>query len=153
MKISKSVDCASNATIATYDKLLFLFYKTCNLKILSAAGQEYNFNKLTPDEVDSLGVAYDFESIMHYARNTFARSATADTILPLTFQSVNIYDVHVLSSGCEYEHNEYVALLLKARRRRRARRARTDSTSGSATAFRQAISCRPTNYTSAPVGK
>jgi len=36
-------------------------------------GQEYNFNKLTPDEVNSLGQAYDFDSIMHYARNTFSR--------------------------------------------------------------------------------
>jgi tolkin protein len=36
-------------------------------------GQEYNFNKLTPDEVNSLGEAYDFDSIMHYARNTFSR--------------------------------------------------------------------------------
>ncbi len=36
-------------------------------------GQEYNFNKLTPDEVNSLGETYDFDSIMHYAKNTFSR--------------------------------------------------------------------------------
>lgn len=36
-------------------------------------GQEYNFLKMDPDEVDSLGEVYDFGSIMHYARNTFSR--------------------------------------------------------------------------------
>jgi tolkin protein len=45
-------------------------------------GQEYNFNKLTPDEVNSLQESYDFDSIMHYARNTFSRSTFLDTILP-----------------------------------------------------------------------
>lgn len=37
------------------------------------SGQEYNFNKLTEDEVDSLGLPYDYDSIMHYARNTFSK--------------------------------------------------------------------------------
>ncbi|KAK2192635.1 hypothetical protein NP493_27g02025 [Ridgeia piscesae] len=45
-------------------------------------GQEYNFNKLSSNEVESLGEAYDFESIMHYARNTFSRGTYVDTILP-----------------------------------------------------------------------
>lgn len=45
-------------------------------------GQEYNFNKLTGEEVNSLGENYDFDSIMHYARNTFSRSTFLDTILP-----------------------------------------------------------------------
>ena len=38
-------------------------------------GQEYNFLKMEPGEVDSLGEVYDFGSIMHYARNTFSRWA------------------------------------------------------------------------------
>ena len=46
------------------------------------AGQEYNFNKLTSEEVNTLGQPYDFASIMHYARNTFARGTYLDTILP-----------------------------------------------------------------------
>uniref|UniRef100_A0A8C5FRN7 Metalloendopeptidase n=1 Tax=Gadus morhua TaxID=8049 RepID=A0A8C5FRN7_GADMO len=37
------------------------------------SGQEYNFLKMEPAEVDSLGEEYDFDSIMHYARNTFSR--------------------------------------------------------------------------------
>jgi len=45
-------------------------------------GQEYNFNKLSEEEVNSLGVTYDFDSIMHYARNTFSKSTYLDTILP-----------------------------------------------------------------------
>ncbi len=47
-----------------------------------AVGQEYNFNKLALNEVNSLGEPYDFESIMHYARNTFSRGTYVDTILP-----------------------------------------------------------------------
>lgn len=45
-------------------------------------GQEYNFNKLGEEEVNSLGLKYDFHSIMHYSRNTFARTVNLDTILP-----------------------------------------------------------------------
>lgn len=40
-------------------------------------GQEYNFLKMEPGEVDSLGEVYDFDSIMHYARNTFSRWETS----------------------------------------------------------------------------
>ena len=39
----------------------------------SSIGQEYNFLKMEPAEADSLGEEYDFDSIMHYARNTFSR--------------------------------------------------------------------------------
>ncbi|XP_059056661.1 tolloid-like protein 1 [Achroia grisella] len=46
-------------------------------------GQEYNFNKLTNEEVNSLGQTYDYDSIMHYARNTFSKGTYLDTILPL----------------------------------------------------------------------
>ena len=37
---------------------------------------------MTSAEVNSLGEPYDFYSIMHYARNTFARSTYLDTITP-----------------------------------------------------------------------
>ncbi|XP_068152674.1 protein tolkin [Drosophila tropicalis] len=46
-------------------------------------GQDYNFNMLSADEVDSLGMAYDYDSIMHYARNTFSKGTYLDTILPI----------------------------------------------------------------------
>ena len=39
----------------------------------SISGQEYNFNRLTSEEVNSLGLKYDYDSIMHYARNTFSK--------------------------------------------------------------------------------
>lgn len=46
-------------------------------------GQEYNFNKLTEEEVNSLGLPYDYDSIMHYARNTFSKGTYLDTIYPI----------------------------------------------------------------------
>lgn len=54
------------------------------MKILClVAGQEYNFNKLTEEEVNSLGLPYDYDSIMHYAKNTFSKGTYLDTILPM----------------------------------------------------------------------
>ncbi|KXJ70126.1 hypothetical protein RP20_CCG024722 [Aedes albopictus] len=50
-------------------------------------GQEYNFNKLTEDEVNSLGLPYDYDSIMHYARNTFSKGTYLDTIFPIEIPS------------------------------------------------------------------
>ncbi|XP_071577832.1 tolloid-like protein 2 isoform X1 [Temnothorax nylanderi] len=47
------------------------------------SGQEYNFNKLTEEEVNSLGLPYDYDSIMHYAKNTFSKGTYLDTILPM----------------------------------------------------------------------
>lgn len=47
------------------------------------SGQEYNFNKLGADEVHSLGLAYDYHSILHYATNTFSKNASLETIVPL----------------------------------------------------------------------
>lgn len=46
-------------------------------------GQEYNFNKLTSEDVNSMGMPYDYDSIMHYARNTFSKGTYLDTILPI----------------------------------------------------------------------
>lgn len=53
-------------------------------------GQQYNFNKLTSLEVNSLGETYDYGSIMHYARNTFARATYVDTILPRKKPNIEI---------------------------------------------------------------
>ena len=43
-------------------------------------GYEGNFNKKAENEVDSLGVGYDYNSIMHYDRDFFARFAGFDTL-------------------------------------------------------------------------
>ncbi|XP_048514923.1 bone morphogenetic protein 1 isoform X1 [Athalia rosae] len=53
------------------------------------SGQEYNFNKLTEEEVNSLGLPYDYDSIMHYAKNTFSRGTYLDTILPMESNGKN----------------------------------------------------------------
>jgi len=65
--------------IQTHARRLF-FSK--NIKCL-VTGQEYNFNKLTEEEVNSLGLPYDYDSIMHYAKNTFSKGTYLDTILPM----------------------------------------------------------------------
>lgn len=52
-----------------YDSASYFSYTS----FFSFTGQEYNFLKMEPGEVDSLGEVYDFDSIMHYARNTFSR--------------------------------------------------------------------------------
>ena len=49
----------------------------------TCTGQENNFYTVAPSEVDSLGEPYDFASIMHYARNTFARLCQLLCPLPL----------------------------------------------------------------------
>lgn len=49
-------------------------------------GQEHNFNKLTNENVYTLGETYDHRSIMHYARNAYSRNGY-NTIVP----KVNIY--------------------------------------------------------------
>ncbi|XP_018804642.1 PREDICTED: dorsal-ventral patterning protein tolloid isoform X1 [Bactrocera latifrons] len=46
-------------------------------------GQEYNFDVLSPEDVDSLGLPYDYNSIMHYAKNTFAKNIYLETIQPI----------------------------------------------------------------------
>ncbi|KIH53585.1 CUB domain protein [Ancylostoma duodenale] len=58
------------------DQYVDIFYKSIQ------PGQDYNFEKSKPEEVDSLGEPYDFNSIMHYARDTFSRGTFHDTILP-----------------------------------------------------------------------
>lgn len=43
-----------------------------------------NFNTVQPEEVDSLGEPYDYESIMHYAKNTFSRFHQMDSLVSIT---------------------------------------------------------------------
>lgn len=43
-------------------------------------GYESNFRKLSDYDVDSLGVGYDYNSVMHYSRRAFSRSYRLDTI-------------------------------------------------------------------------
>ncbi|XP_048589480.1 tolloid-like protein 1 isoform X2 [Nematostella vectensis] len=45
-------------------------------------GEGHNFQKLTKAEIDSRGEEYDYKSIMHYGKNTFATSLNHVTILP-----------------------------------------------------------------------
>lgn len=50
-------------------------------------GQEFNFDKQLPGDVNTLGVPYDYDSIMHYASNTFAKPYL-DTIFPVRQSNV-----------------------------------------------------------------
>ena len=45
----------------------------------SILGQEHNFEKHSYGMIDTLGVEYDYKSIMHYGRTTFTRNGQ-DTI-------------------------------------------------------------------------
>lgn len=45
-------------------------------------GQDFNFKKMDPGEVNSLGEPYDYSSIMHYAKGTFAKTNKEETIRP-----------------------------------------------------------------------
>lgn len=47
-------------------------------------GQETNFNISSLNDVDALGLPYDFDSIMHYAKDTFSKGPFLDTIIPKT---------------------------------------------------------------------
>ncbi|XP_065890335.1 uncharacterized protein [Dysidea avara] len=44
------------------------------------AGRVHNFNKETTSSVDSLGVTYDFNSIMHYSAYAFSKSRSVKTM-------------------------------------------------------------------------
>ncbi|XP_034484402.1 dorsal-ventral patterning protein tolloid [Drosophila innubila] len=46
-------------------------------------GQEYNFDVLSPEEFDEPLLPYDYNSIMHYAKNSFSKSTYLDTITPI----------------------------------------------------------------------
>ena len=52
--------------------------------------QDYNFQKMPREEINSLGEEYDFGSIMHYSRNTFSRGPFLDTILPKLNQKTHV---------------------------------------------------------------
>lgn len=71
--------------ISNWELLLsiFVYLKRTYKQIFSFSGQEYNFNELSSQDVNSLGETYDYGSIMHYARNTFAKATYVDTILPI----------------------------------------------------------------------
>jgi len=44
------------------------------------AGRSHNFDKKTNSSVNSLGVTYDFNSIMHYSEYAFSRNRTSKTL-------------------------------------------------------------------------
>lgn len=60
-------------TSAIKGNLSISTFPQCPLTVCPSTGQEYNFLKMEPGEVDSLGEVYDFGSVMHYAKNTFSR--------------------------------------------------------------------------------
>ncbi|KAL4224243.1 hypothetical protein ACF0H5_017696 [Mactra antiquata] len=45
------------------------------------SGKEYNFDKLDPNQVDTLGVQYDYTSVMHYSKYAFSKNGNP-TIMP-----------------------------------------------------------------------
>lgn len=54
---------------------------------------ENNFAKMSTSQINSLGEEYDFSSIMHYSRNTFARTGDLDTIKPITHENQAVPEI------------------------------------------------------------
>ena len=50
---------------------------------LTSSGMDYNFKKQRSDNIDSLNVAYDYKSVMHYGKTAFGNGrVTIKTINP-----------------------------------------------------------------------
>ena len=69
------------ATLQSWTKLL-----ETNAKFKWAqfffSGEEHNFLQLSSTEIDSRNEPYDYGSIMHYGKSTFAKEVSQITILP-----------------------------------------------------------------------
>ncbi|CAK1599695.1 unnamed protein product [Parnassius mnemosyne] len=63
---------------STYNRDEFVKIIWENIK----AGKEYNFAKYTNDTVTDFGVAYDYNSVMHYPEKAFSKNGNK-TIIPL----------------------------------------------------------------------
>ncbi|XP_046443276.1 hatching enzyme 1.2-like isoform X1 [Daphnia pulex] len=51
---------------------------------------QFNFNKTTASEVTTLGLPYDYDSVMHYGKNAFAIDTTRPTIIPIPNENRNL---------------------------------------------------------------
>ena len=60
------------------------------------SGKERNFDRLPVDLVDTLGVQYDYESIMHYSRTAFSVNGQP-TVLPKRDPFANLGQRHGFS--------------------------------------------------------
>ena len=67
-----------------------VFDVSCNY-FFAFLGQEYNFNRLTSEEVNSMGLKYDYDSIMHYSRNTFSKVENIQLYINFSFFHLPLY--------------------------------------------------------------
>lgn len=58
-----------------------LFLDVC-FSLVLLAGMEPNFEKLSPTQMDDLGLDYDYRSIMHYTAYMFGKDRSRPTLLP-----------------------------------------------------------------------
>ncbi|XP_050693479.1 zinc metalloproteinase nas-6-like [Eriocheir sinensis] len=62
-----------------YDRDSKIRILTNNIK----AGMEYNFDKLGPEKIQTMGLPYDTSSLMQYGKNAFAKENGLNTIEPI----------------------------------------------------------------------
>ena len=80
-------------------------------------GYEFNFDKKEESQIDSQGVGYDYNSIMHYDRNSFARFTSFDTMrardptIPIG-QARELSELDILQTNRLYSCSEILRIKL-----------------------------------------
>lgn len=64
-----------------YVDMYFLHFFFLTYFLSNLTGMAYNFHKYGSERIDSRGVSYDYDSIMHYSSTAFANRAGAKTIV------------------------------------------------------------------------
>ena len=73
-----------------FDTGLLNYILTIKNELTFIAGTEGQFMKYSRNEIDSLGVVYDYGSVMHYSKKAFSSNGQ-DTIVPKMAGVVSVF--------------------------------------------------------------